>query len=429
MGQETKRPLNSMKEFKISDNRGYAYSIESGDKNKIHLDNLTGYNSIFNHKIIYGTLIFFEVLKELDFKKLNQYSINIQFINAFKYNEPIKYKKTKIYQKNFGLAYVHFSKKTEYQFNNEKLKLIKTFNLNNFNSSKKFISVDKKIRVILNHLSWYVGMVNPGKYSLINNINLVHNSNILKSKKLKIYSKKIPKFPLIKNRITFDNFIVEFTTAIRPHLKKTNIKISKQVKKLALCTKIPILILGASSGIGKEIFDIYKNNKNINIISTYNKNRFVCNKKNIETFKLNIKNIEKKIKFIFHQYRKLRIYYFLSPKILYTNNNHYKIKEYNNFYIKIPQKIISLVPKNLNLEFFYPSTILINKKENNDYTKSKIIAEKILTKLNKNNIKINVLRIDGINTKQNLSFLNQKNPSFIEKLNTNNKYKKEVFFL
>ena len=48
-----------MKEFKISDNRGYAYSIESGDKNKIHLDNLTGYNSIFNHKIIYGTLIFF----------------------------------------------------------------------------------------------------------------------------------------------------------------------------------------------------------------------------------------------------------------------------------------------------------------------------------------------------------------------------------
>ena len=75
---------------------------------------------------------------------------------------------------------------------------------------------------------------------------------------------------------------MEFTTAIRPHLKKTNTKISKQIKKLALCSKIPVLILGASSGIGKEIFDIYKNNKNINIISTYNKNRFVSNKKNIE---------------------------------------------------------------------------------------------------------------------------------------------------
>ena len=418
-----------MKKFKISDKQGSAYSIESGDKNKIHLDDLTGYNSIFNHKIIYATLIFFEVLKELNFKKLNQYSINIQFINAFKYNEPIKYKKTKIYQKNFGLAYINFSKKTEYQFNNDKLKLIKTFNFNNLNSNKKFISADKKIRIILNYLSWYVGMIKPGKFSLIYNINLVYDSKILKSKKLKIYSKKIPKFPIIKNRIIFDCFLVEFTTVIRPHLKKKKIKISKQVKKLSLCTKVPILILGASSGIGKEIFEIYKNNKNIDIISTYNKNKFACNKKNISIFKLNEKNLEKKLKSIFNRYRKLRIYYFLSPKILYTNNNHYKIKEYKDFYIKIPKKIISLAPKNSNLEFFYPSTVLINKKENNDYTKSKIIGEKILSKLNKNNIKINILRIDGINTKQNLSILNQKNPNFIEKLNTSNKYKKKVFFL
>jgi len=272
-------------------------------------------------------------------------------------------------------------------------------------------------------------MIKPGKLSLINNINLVYDSKILKSKKLKIYSKKIPKFPIIKNRIIFDCFLVEFTTVIRPHLKKKKIKISKQVKKLSLCTKVPILILGASSGIGKEIFEIYKNNKNIDIISTYNKNKFACNKKNISIFKLNEKNLEKKLKSIFNRYGKLRIYYFLSPKILYTNNNHYKIKEYKDFYIKIPKKIISLAPKNLNLEFFYPSTVLINKKENNDYTKSKIIGEKILSKLNKNNIKINILRIDGINTKQNLSILNQKNPNFIEKLNTSNKYKKKVFFL
>ena len=418
-----------MKEFKISDNQGYAYSIESGDKNEIHLNNLTGYNSIFNHKIIYGTLIFLEILKKLEFKKLKQYSLNIQFIKAFKYNVPIKYSKTKAFQKNFGLAYINFLKKNEYLFKNEKLKLIKTFKLSKFKSKKKIISEDKKIRIILNHLSWYVGMVNPGKYSLISNINLVYNSSFLKSKELKIYSKKISKFPIIKNRILFDNFIVEFTTSIRPHIKKTNVKISKQVKKLALCSKTPVLILGASSGIGKEIFEIYKYNKNINIFLTYNKNKFLSNRKNIKIFKLNINNLEKKIKFIFNKNRKVRIYYFLSPKILYTKNNNYKIKEYNDFYIKIPKKIISLVPKKLNLEFFYPSTVLINKKENNDYTKSKIIGEKILTKLNKNNIKINILRIDGINTKQNLSILNQKNPSFIEKLNTSNKYKKKVFFL
>lgn len=412
-----------MKEFKISDSEGYAYSKESGDKNEIHLNNLTGYNSIFNHKIVYGTLIFLKILKKIEFKKLNQYSINIQFIKAFKYNVPIKYSKTKILQKDFGLAYFNFLKKNKYLFKDEKMKLTKTFKL------KKFISEYKKIRIILNYLSWYVGMVNPGKFSLINNINLVYNSNILKSKELKIYSKKIPKFPIIKNKITFDSFIVEFITSVRPNIKKTNIKISKQVKKLTLYTTTPILILGASSGIGKEIFEIYKYNKNINIFSTYNKNKFVSNKKNINVFKLNIDNLEKKIKFIFKKYKKLRIYYFLSPKILYTKNNRNKIKEYNIFYIKIPKKIISLVPKKSNLEFFYPSTVLIDKKEINDYTKSKIIGEKILSKLNKNNIKINILRIDGINSKQNLSILNQKNPSFIEKLNKSNDYKRKVFFL
>ena len=73
--------------------------------------------------------------------------------------------------------------------------------------------------------------------------------------------------------------------------------------------------------------------------------------------------------------------------------------------------------------------MLIDRKENNDYTKSKLNGEKILSKLNKDKIKINILRIDGINTKQNLSILNQKNPSFIEKLNQSNKYKRKVFFL
>ena len=57
-----------MKEFKILENEGYDYSLESGDKNKIHLDDLTGYNSIFNHKIVYGTLIFYKFLKHLSFK-------------------------------------------------------------------------------------------------------------------------------------------------------------------------------------------------------------------------------------------------------------------------------------------------------------------------------------------------------------------------
>ena len=102
-----------MKKFKISENQGYAYSIESRDKNKIHLDNLTGYNSIFNHKIVHGTLIFLKILKEMKYQNLNQYSINIQFVKAFKYNVLTNYTKKKIFQRNFGLAYINFSKKND----------------------------------------------------------------------------------------------------------------------------------------------------------------------------------------------------------------------------------------------------------------------------------------------------------------------------
>ena len=73
-----------MKAFKITEKQGHAYSLESKDRNKIHLDNLIGYNSIFNHKIVYGTLIFYKVLNQFNYKKLSQYSIKIQFKNAFK---------------------------------------------------------------------------------------------------------------------------------------------------------------------------------------------------------------------------------------------------------------------------------------------------------------------------------------------------------
>ena len=411
-----------MKVFKITENQGYAYSLESRDKNKIHLDNLIGYNSIFNHKIVYGTLIFDKILKQFNYKKLNRYSIKIEFIKAFKYDVPIRFNTKTIYQKNFGLAKINFSRKCLFDFENEKLKLIKTFKLKNLQSSKK-------IRVLLNYLSWYVGMVNPGKYSLINSINLVYNTKNFKSESLNIYSKKNSRFPTFHNRIEFDKFIVEFKTFIRPHLKKTNTKISKQVKKYALKTKIPVLILGASTGIGKEIFDIFKINKNIKIIASYNNNKISSNKKNVNIYKIDIKYILKKIQPILNQYTNLRIYYFISPKILLTKNNTSKRMEYKNFFIDTPNKILSLIPKNFNIEFFYPSTVFIDHKRNDDYTKSKIIAEKTLKKLNRKNIKINILRIDKINTKQNLDLLNTKKPSFLEKLNINKRYQKKIFFL
>ena len=160
-----------------------------------------------------------------------------------------------------------------------------------------------------------------------------------------------------------------------------------------------------------------------------NFDKISSNKKNVNIYKIDIKYILKKIQPILNQYTNLRIYYFISPKILLTKNNTSKRMEYKNFFIDTPNKILSLIPKNFNIEFFYPSTVFIDDKRNDDYTQSKIIDEKTLKKLNRKNIKINILRIDKINTKQNLDLLNTKKPSFLEKLNINKRYQKKIFFL
>ena len=51
-----------------------------------------------------------------------------------------------------------------------------------------------------------------------------------------------------------------------------------------------------------------------------------------------------------------------------------------------------------------------------------------MTKLQNKNININILRINEINTKQNLSLLRKKLPSFVELLNLNKEYKEKIFF-
>ena len=103
--------------FFISDKQGYNYSIKSGDKNKIHLDNLTGYNSLFGQKVCHGTLVFQNVLELLKInKKLNrsnEFFIEIDFLKHFVYNKKIDIKKNtlKISQKNNGFATLKIKKK------------------------------------------------------------------------------------------------------------------------------------------------------------------------------------------------------------------------------------------------------------------------------------------------------------------------------
>lgn len=103
--------------FKITEKEGYNYSIKSGDKNKIHLDSLTSYNSFFGEKICHGTLVLQKTLRLIKIKKhlknLDQYFISINFLKHFIYNKTIKLtsKQNMLYQGENKIAEINIKKK------------------------------------------------------------------------------------------------------------------------------------------------------------------------------------------------------------------------------------------------------------------------------------------------------------------------------
>ena len=59
--------------FIITEKQGYKYSQKSGDRNNIHINNLTGYNSFFGEKIIHGTFVLQKLLNLIKIKKKIDY--------------------------------------------------------------------------------------------------------------------------------------------------------------------------------------------------------------------------------------------------------------------------------------------------------------------------------------------------------------------
>jgi hypothetical protein len=271
-------------------------------------------------------------------------------------------------------------------------------------------------------------MIYPGEYSMINNIKINYNNKFkFSKKKIFIYSKKlVKKFPIINNKLVFKNFIIYFTTSERPKLTLKKFKISNSLKNKIKKITEPIVIIGASSGIGLEMFKLFKINKTVPIIGTFNKNKIFEKNSNVKFIKLdlykNISILKEKLKI----FNSLRIYYFATSKIELNSNNKKKIFEYKNFYINFPIKIISFF-KDKKIKFFYPSSVYINKT-NSDYANVKKRAENILTKYQNKKCKINILRLAEINTKQNLSLIIRNLPSFSELLDKNLNYQKKVFF-
>jgi hypothetical protein len=421
-----------MIKFNISEKDGLKYSKISGDTNKIHIDNLTGYNSIFGEKICHGTLVLIKILEKIDLLKIindkNLFYINFNFAKYFKYQHPISVIKNKnifnIYQEDQKKLTINFSLKKKIDFSNFKKKhSIVTF----YPKKNKKIS---DIFIILNNLSKYVGTVYPGRFSIISEINIYFNKHsYLFDNKLKIISKKIdPRLPIIENQLTFKNYLVQFKSLERPIVKNNKKIDNKLLRNKINKIKYNALIIGGSQGIGKDVLNILSDNHNIKKFVTYNKNKISKKSNTIYPIKFNVFDKINTLDKIIEANSPLKIYYFASPKIYFDNTLPLSIKKnYKFIFLNFPSLLLERY-KNKNITLFYPSTSNILENRNSFYSKIKKNAEHKIKKIClKYRIPFEIVRFPALNSRQSVSLTNPSPTSLNEYLKKYPKIINKIF--
>ena len=418
--------------FLITKKNGIKYSLLSGDNNKIHIDSIHGYNSIFGNNICHGTLVILNFLKKIEFNNKNNFYMDIIFKYPFFYDQNISIKK-KISKKKMQYYLIQDKK--------EKAQIILDLSKDTIHHFKKIKSKNKffkriknkknEIKTILNTLSRYVGTINPGEKSLISSIKIFYNRENKEENKniISINSKILKKgYPIINNYLKFNSYDVNFESLIRPDIKKTNTIISKYLKKIIKNIKYNILIIGASQGIGKYLFDMLKINKKIIKIATYHKNIIKTKSKKIIVKKIDVLKEKKTLDELIKKYSPLKIYYFPSNKIYFDNKLSKEIiKNYNKIFIEKPLEILKK-NRNNKINFFYPSTTNIELNKNSVYSKIKLTAEKKIKEIcQKFKIDYQIYRFPAILSRQSVSITNPSPPNLIEYINKNKKITKILF--
>jgi hypothetical protein len=425
--------------YNIKKKEGIKFAKFTGDNNGIHINEEIGNNSIYGENIIHGVLIILKSLEVIKFKKKYTY-IKVFFEEGFKYNHKITLQKSKfakskilynlIQQNNINAkAEIGFFPQS-YQVNKlEKESLKKKYLASNKkNKDFTFKSIPVDLVEALSKLTKYVGTFYPGKNSLISEVIIsINKKNQSDSVVISSDNSLVLKgFPVIINRLLYKNYTIQFKTLIRPQLK---IKLKKSKNKILNeinLIKKNVLIIGASSGIGNDLLENFLNNKKIKIIGTYFKNKINKKRKNLIIKKINIEtNLQLVFKLI-KKHQPCLIYYFATPKILFKTIKDKKIiQSYNNYFIKFPIQIIKYA-KRYNSNFFYPSTTYSNNLSL--YFKIKSKAEREINKLKNEKIKISVVKLPGVNTKQSLSLIHKKLPNFRDLMSNDNEIFKKVFF-
>ena len=407
------------KKFIIKFRDGLLFAKRSKDFNPIHIDKKYAYNSYLGKNVAHGVLVILFFFKKLNINK----NLDIKTFET-KFLKPVEYNKKIIIRT--------YRKKNKFYFNLIQNNIIVTeFSIKIFDDKKnnliKFLNPN--LNNILEKISYYVGMRYPGKNSLLQSIKIETSEKNFKY--FKIQSELVDqRLPIIKNYLNFKNFKIEFTSLFRPVVIKKRIRPNKLLLKKVQQIKNNILILGASQGIGNDLLNLLKLNKKITIIGTYFNNKIHCQNKKIKFFKINIQKNINQINKIIKKYSPIKIYYFISPKIIFDNKISKEKKiEFEKFFLKKPLEILKKNKFN-KISFFYPSTDFINFNLTAPYSKIKKDAEiklKNFTKLH--NIRFNFIRFPAINSRQSISLSNPSHPSLNEFLNNNNKNIEKILLL
>ena len=422
------------KNFIISETEGKNFSYKSGDFNKIHLDKKYGYNSIFGKTICHGALV---IIKFLKFSKLNikKNSLEINFLKPFFYNKKIKIFKKKKKKFFYYILTQDGQKKCLIDIrnpnNNSDLEFYKNIKYNRFHIFNNNNN-NTQINTALSYVSRYVGMIYPGKNSIIKKITIMNNNyNYNNNNKIYISSKSIKnKISIIFNNLKYKNFEIYFETLIRPSIKYDFKSIPKSFLKNINKLKENILVIGASQGIGKDLFKLFLRNKKIIKIGSYSSGSIKNKKRKILIKKITLPNDINLIVEIVKKYQPINIFYFASPKIYFKTDIDQKTKEnFNKIFLFSPIEIFKKCQK-YNFAFFYPSTEFIRVSKKSPYSKIKLKAEKKLKILGKKYKKtVKIIRFPAINSRQSVSILNSKQQNLIDYLKKNKYAQKAILNL
>lgn len=412
----------------IKESDGIKYSRLSKDFNKIHINKKYASNSLFGQIICHGCHVINTLISKN--KKLNR------FIESEKFNFTVNFHEGIFYNSILSLNRIG-NKYNLIQNNVKKITLttyISNKNKTNIYKNKTTLRLEKnskKIRLILfnliNKISYYVGMINPGENSIIKSISVDFNNKktFYKGNSVLIFSqKKIPRYPFINNTLLYKNFLINFETLYRPKFIFKKVIPNKKLIHDINSIKHNVLIIGASNGIGKEILDLFKHNKNIKVFATYNNNKIQNTPRNVNVLKCDIQMQLKNLINLIYKKKIKYIYYMATPKIILNKNINFK--KYLDFYYNYPIKLLNKI-KDKKINIYYPSSIFVDQ-EINSYTLTKLKFEKHVKKKSFKNLIIKCPRLPEVNTRQNINFLNRSFPTFIELLNKKKEVRNDFFF-